>query len=106
MTQTEFQEQELYDVVGFEIISDYTIRVEFDDETEMVIDFEPILLGPLFRSLQDKSLFNQVQLNSDLGTLVWPNGADIDPTVLHNWPDHVEAITKRRQSLYSLSTES
>lgn len=102
MATTEFQEEELYDVVGFEIVNDYTIRVEFDDETERIIDFEPILLGPLFGSLQDKSLFSQVQLNADLGTLVWPNGADIDPTVLHNWPDHVEAITKRRQAQYSL----
>ena len=105
MAMTEFQEQELFDVINFEIVSDYTIRVEFDDETEQIIDFEPILLGPLFGSLREKSLFNQVQLNSDLGTLVWPNGADIDPTVLHNWPNHVEIITRRRQAQYSLSPE-
>lgn len=106
MTINEFQEQELFDVVGFEIVDDYTIRIEFDDETERIVDFEPILLGPLFGSLQDKELFNQVQLNTDLGTLVWPNGADIEPTVLHNWPDHLEAIIKRRQTQHSLVTKT
>jgi hypothetical protein len=106
MAMTDFQEQELYDVTGFELVKDYKIRVEFDDETEQLINFEPILIGPLFGSLKEKSLFNQVQLNSDLGTLVWPNGADIDPTVLHDWPHHVEAIIKRRQEQYSLTSES
>ncbi len=86
-------------------MKDYTIRIEFDDETEQLINFEPILMGPLFSSLKEKSLFNQVQLNSDLGTLVWPNGADIDPTVLHDWPHHVEVIIKRRQEQHSLTAK-
>jgi hypothetical protein len=84
-------------VTEFEIVSDYTIRLTFDDQTERVIDFEPILTGPLFGPLKDKILFEQVKLDETFGTLEWPNGADISPEVLHDWPAHIEAIVARRQ---------
>jgi hypothetical protein len=93
-------QDELFDVIGFEIISDYTIRLKFDDGSEQVINFEAILYGPLFEPLRDLQLFNQVALNAELGTLVWPNGADIDPTVLHDWPDQVAAIVERRKKQF------
>jgi hypothetical protein len=37
--------------------------------------------------LQDIDLFNRVQLDPEVHTLVWPNGADFDPARLHDWPD-------------------
>ncbi|MEZ4673987.1 MAG: DUF2442 domain-containing protein [Caldilineaceae bacterium] len=88
---------ELYDVIDFDIVDDYTIHLCFDDGLERIINFEPILLGPRFGPLRELALFNQVVLDSDLGTLVWPTGADIDPTVLHDWPNHVDAIVERRR---------
>lgn len=94
---------ELHDVTDFEIVGDYTLRIRFDDETERVIDFAPVLVGPLFGLLRDLDLFNQVTLNQEIGTLVWPNGADIDPTVLHDWPAHVEAIIQRRRERFAVS---
>lgn len=103
MSNFELQDYELYDVTGFEIVGEYTLRVEFDDGAEQIIDFEPILLGPIFGPLRNPELFNQVKLDADLGTLVWPTGADIDPTVLHNWPDHVEAIIERRRKQFTIS---
>lgn len=87
----------LHEVVDFAFVRDYLLRVRFDDDLERTIDFAPILLGPLFGPLQDPSLFRQVRVDRDLGTLVWPNGADIDPSVLHDWPQHVDAIVKRRR---------
>ena len=95
--------QELYDVIDYKLIEDYTIWVKFDDETERVIDFEPILLGPLFGPLRDQALFRQVTLDQELGTLVWPTGADIDPTVLHDWPRHVDAIIQRRRQQFAVT---
>jgi DUF971 family protein len=35
----------IYRVMDFEIVGQYTLRVEFDDATEQVIDFQPILEG-------------------------------------------------------------
>jgi hypothetical protein len=104
MGKHELHEYELYDVIDFEIVDDYTLRVEFDDSSEQIINFEPILQGPLFGPLRDLEVFNQVKLDKELGTLVWPTGADIDPTVLHDWQDHVEAITERRRKQFAVTT--
>jgi hypothetical protein len=30
-------------------------------------------------------LFNQVRIDPEVHTLVWPNGADFDPAMLHDW---------------------
>lgn len=90
-------DHELYDVTHFDIVEDYTIRLCFDDGLERTINFEPILLGLRFGPLRELAIFNQVTLDPDLGTLIWPTGADIDPTVLHDWPKHVDAIVERRR---------
>jgi hypothetical protein len=40
-------------------------------------------------------LFNQVRIDPEVHTLVWPNGADFDPATLHDWPEQVEAWRAR-----------
>jgi hypothetical protein len=70
----------------FEIVAPYTLRVFFDDATEQIIDFEPVLRGELYGPLRDLALFNRVALDAEVATLVWPNGADFDPATLHEWP--------------------
>lgn len=99
----EIIDTEFYEVIGFELLNEYKIRIIFNDHTTRVIDFEPILYGPMFGPLRAFALFRQVRLDHDLGTLVWPTGADIDPTVLHDWPDHVEAIIKRRRAQFAVA---
>ncbi len=32
---------------------------------------------------KDDSLFAQVAVDPELGTITWPNGVDLDPDVLH-----------------------
>jgi hypothetical protein len=36
-----------------------------------------------FEPLSDPTFFAQVRVDEDLGTITWPNGADLDPLVLH-----------------------
>jgi hypothetical protein len=82
----------IYRVVSFVIMAPYTLCVTFDDTTTQVIDFLPILEGELYGPLRDVALFNQVQLDPEVHTLVWPNGADFDPEPLHNWPEYLESL--------------
>ena len=76
----------IYRVRSFEIVAPYTLRVRFDDNTEQTIDFRPVLAGELYGPLRNLELFNQVRIDSEVETLVWPNGADFDPATLHEWP--------------------
>jgi Protein of unknown function (DUF2442) len=76
----------------FKVVALYTLKVGFDDDTEQIINFRPILAGELFGPLRDPKLFNQVQIDPEVHTLVWPNGADFDPATLHDWPVHESAF--------------
>jgi hypothetical protein len=81
----ETMEHLLIAVTDFQIVGPYTIRVIFEDGIQHDIDFEPVLSGHYYGPLQQKALFNQVVLDTEIGTLVWPNGADFDPATLYNW---------------------
>jgi hypothetical protein len=92
----------IFKVVDFQNKGHYTLRVHFDDGTQQTIDFEPILEGELYGSLRDISVFNQVYIDTEVHTLVWPNGADFDPATLHDWPEHVPAF-KQMAKRWSLT---
>jgi hypothetical protein len=40
-------------------------------------------VGPVFEPLRDEAFFAQVAVDPELGTVVWPNGADLAPDALH-----------------------
>jgi hypothetical protein len=85
----------IHRVRSFQIEAPYTLRVRFDDDTEQMIDFEPVLAGEIYRPLRDPAVFKQVRLDPEVHTLVWPNGADFDPQTLHDWPQYMQALTIR-----------
>lgn len=41
-------------------------------------------LTGIFEPLKDRSFFEKVQVQSEYGTICWPNGADLDPDVLYH----------------------
>jgi hypothetical protein len=93
----------IHRVSRFEIVSPYTLRVVFDDGSEQSINFESVLAGELFGPLRDLTMFNKVRLDAEVHTLVWPNGADFDPATLHDWPEHVELLTKQARQWDSVA---
>lgn len=93
----------LYDVTDFEIVGDYTLRVTFDDKTEQIINFEPVLAGYYYSPLRDLKLFNQVRLDGEIRNLVWPNGADFDPANLHDWPKVAQEFAQWAASLQQVN---
>jgi Protein of unknown function (DUF2442) len=87
----------IYRVESFEVVAPYRLKLRFDDNTEQTIDFQPVLAGQLYGPLQELSLFNQVKIDPEVRTLVWPNGADFDPATLHDWPEQVETLKESAQ---------
>lgn len=73
-------------VIGFILLDLYVIRVNFNDGSAQEITFESVLGGELFDPLCDDSIFRQVRLDTEVHTLVWPNGVDFDLEALRNWP--------------------
>ena len=71
-------------VTRVEVVGDHRIHLCFEDGSEGEIDFSARAWRGIFEPLQDPSYFGQVELDEELGTIVWPNGADIAPETLHD----------------------
>lgn len=72
-------------VTAVAVVGRYTLRLEFRDGTTGTVDFAPMLAssGGVFEALRDPVAFAAVAVDHEAGTIVWPNGADIDPDVLY-----------------------
>jgi hypothetical protein len=70
-------------VVTVQVVRQYVLDVTFSDGTEREIDVESQLYGQMFEPLRDHELFCQVKVDPELGTVVWPNGADLSPEFLY-----------------------
>ena len=69
-------------VTAIEPLEGFVLRLSFSDGVIRDVDVGEFLRGPVFEPLRsDPEFFRQVRVES--GTIVWPNGADIDPVVLH-----------------------
>ena len=83
----------IYRVKSFAMVAPHTLNVDFSDGSSRRIDFRPALVGEIYGPLRDLKLFEQVSLDLEVHTLVWPNGADFDPATLHDWPEKAEDVT-------------
>lgn len=88
-------------ITEFECIAPYALRLRFNDGLESTVDLADALEGEIYGPLRDPFLFAQVELDPEIGTIVWPNGADFDPAILHDWSHHKDtfiAAAKRWKS--------
>jgi hypothetical protein len=84
----------IYRVIRVAVVGDFVLDIEFDDGLKRTIDLEAILAGELFGPLKDPRQFAQVEIDPETHTVVWPNGADLDPETLHNWPEYEDQMRK------------
>jgi len=70
-------------VTSVEVLGHYRLGLGFSDGSSRDVDLKGELRGPVFEPLADPDFFAQVRVDDELGTVVWPNGADLDPLVLH-----------------------
>ena len=75
-----------YEIITVEHLGGHRLRLTFADGLIGDVDLSDRfdgLLGPMFEPLRDAAYFAQVTVDDELGTVVWPNGADLAPDVLH-----------------------
>jgi len=74
----------LHDIVEARPLEDHRLYVAFDDGTSGTVDLAAMIrFDGVFAPLQDADYFARVRVDPELGTVVWPNGADLCPDVLH-----------------------
>lgn len=63
----------------------YVLELSFTDGSRGMVDLAPVIRERkgVFAALQNPSFFAQVFVDHEAGTIVWPNGADLDPDVLY-----------------------
>jgi len=63
--------------------TEYKIWLRFEGGVEGEVDLEAELWGEVFEPLIDPREFRKLRLDEELGTVVWPNGADFAPEFLY-----------------------
>jgi hypothetical protein len=70
-------------ITAVQPLEGFRLRLIFTDGLVREVDLSGDLWGPMAEPLQDPVYFRQVRVDAELGTVVWPNGYDLDPDVLH-----------------------
>ena len=74
----------LRDVVSVQTLPEHRLRVKFDDGTEGVVDVAQLVeFTGVFERLGDPEFFAKASVHPELGTVFWPNNADLDSDVLY-----------------------
>ena len=77
----------LIDVTDVSPMENRKLQLTFADGLQAVINMDEIIKSyiGIFTQLQEDPYFRLVRVSSDLGTIVWPNGADVCPDVLYSF---------------------
>jgi len=67
-------------------LREHVLDLEFSDGVRGQLDFRTWVVGRggVFTPLENVSVFRQVRIDEDAGTICWPNGVDFCPDVLHH----------------------
>jgi hypothetical protein len=75
--------EKLVHVAEVQYLGDHRLRFRFEDGASGELDFSKDEWRGVFAPLADPDYFKKVELDEELGTIVWPNGADIAPETLY-----------------------
>lgn len=64
----------------------YRLELVFSDGAQGQLDLTDWIVGQggVFQSLENPDFFKQVRVNTELGTIQWPNDVDFCPDVLYS----------------------
>jgi Protein of unknown function (DUF2442) len=77
----------LIDVVDVKPLDGHKVELAFKDGLRAVVDLDRVIerFDGVFAPLKDLEYFRLVRVDPELGTIVWPNGADVCPDVLYSY---------------------
>jgi len=68
------------EVLDFEILPDYRIKVTLSNGNKGIFDVKPYLDKGIFKELKDYNYFRRARI--EFGTLTWPNEQDFSPETI------------------------
>jgi hypothetical protein len=73
------------EIVGVRVVGVYALELTFADGSCGQVDLASVIVGKggEFEALNDPMVFAQVRVDPESGTIVFPNGVDLDPDVLY-----------------------
>lgn len=73
-------------IISARALAPFRLDLTFSDGTRGIVDLSAWIAGRsgVARALADPALFRQVQVDREAGTVVWPNGVDLDPDALYD----------------------
>jgi hypothetical protein len=71
-------------VVGVAVVADHVLRLLFSDGTVGDVDFSGERWTGVLEPLSDPVYFAQVAVDTEAGTIAWPNGIDLAPEPLYD----------------------
>ncbi len=71
------------DVTGVIVSGDFRLHLTFADGSSGDVDFSNRQWLGVFADLKDPNYFAKASVDANLGTIVWPNGADMAPETLY-----------------------
>lgn len=75
----------LVDIVEARAVGGHRLYLRFEDGVEGEVDLSDLVeLEGVFAPLREPAEVAKVRLDSEIGTVYWPNGADLDPDVLYS----------------------
>jgi hypothetical protein len=83
-------------VIAAKPLDGYNLEIEFNDGVVRVVDCSFLLHGTLGGPLKDLAYFRQVRVDDDARTVVWPNGLDPAPELLHGGQESIDALVRQR----------
>ncbi|SDO03151.1 Protein of unknown function [Klenkia soli] len=82
LVNTSTAENGFVDITSAEVVDGYVVRLWWADGAIGEVDVEPYLTGAAGTPIRDPSVFAQLTVDPDAGTVVWPGGFDISPALL------------------------
>ncbi len=72
-------------IVGVRVTGPFQLSLDFTDGWTGSVDLTAWIggRGGVFAPLQDHAFFARVSVDAPAGTIVWPNGVDLDPDMLY-----------------------
>mgnify|MGYP001591181633 CR=1 FL=1 len=77
-------------VIEASVVGPTSLVVLFNDGVKRRVNVSPLLHGSVFEPLNDPIYFATVTVDSKLGTVVWPNDADLAPEALYELPNEMD----------------